>query len=118
MEKQRLDTNLNTPLNLEGYSSSELLVELGAQLRTLRIRQNIDQITLAQRAGIGVSALKNLESGQGATLTTFVKTLRTLGRENWLSTLAPTVSISPLQLIKSKNTRLRAWKSKSRKTNP
>ena len=89
---------------------------LGEQIRNLRLRQNIDQQTLAERAGVGISALRNLESGQGATLTTFVKALRALGRTDWLETLAPTVSISPMQALKSKTVRLRA--SKPRQVKP
>ena len=89
---------------------------LGEQIRNLRLRQNIDQQTLAERAGVGISALRNLESGQGATLTTFVKALRALGRTDWLETLAPAVSISPMQALKSKTVRLRA--SKPRQVKP
>ena len=54
--------------------------ELGEQARNLRLRQNLDQKSLAEQAGVGLSALKNLESGKGATLKTLIKTLRALGR--------------------------------------
>jgi transcriptional regulator with XRE-family HTH domain len=81
---------------------------LGGQVRALRLRENLDQRALAERAGVGLSALKNLESGKGATLKTFIKTLRAIGRADWLETLAPVVSISPLQMLKSKPVRQRA----------
>ena len=82
-------------------------VELGKQLRALRLRQNIDQRKLAERAGAALNAVKNLEAGKGASLTSLVKVLRTLGRADWLSTLAPAVSISPLQMLKAKHARQR-----------
>jgi transcriptional regulator with XRE-family HTH domain len=82
-------------------------VELGRQLRGLRLRQNIDQRTLAERAGAALNAVKNLEAGKGASLKSLVKVLRTLGRADWLSTLAPAVSISPLQMLKAKHARQR-----------
>ena len=82
--------------------------ELGEQMRTLRLRANLDQITLAKRGGIGLTAIKNLESGKGATLKTLIKVLRILGRVDWLTSLAPPVSISPLQMLKAKPTRQRA----------
>ncbi len=107
MEEYRLNQSDSTP--------DEKLVELGVQLRTLRIRQNLDQITLADRAGVGVVTLGKLESGQGATLATFVKILRALGRADWLNTLAPTVSISPLQALKTKRERVRASKPRTRR---
>ena len=82
--------------------------ELGEQVRALRLRGNLDQITLAGRAGIGLTAIKNLESGKGATLKTLIKTLRALERADWLASLAPPVSISPLQMLKAKPVRQRA----------
>jgi transcriptional regulator with XRE-family HTH domain len=89
-------------------TTEEWEAELGEQARNLRLRQNLDQQTLAEQAGIGLSALKNLESGKGATVKTLIKTLRALGRANWLETLAPAVSISPLQMLKAKPQRQRA----------
>ena len=82
--------------------------ELGEQVRALRLRANLDQITLVARAGIGLTALKNLESGKGATVKTLIKALRALDRAAWLSSLAPSVSISPLQMLKAKPARQRA----------
>jgi transcriptional regulator with XRE-family HTH domain len=81
--------------------------EIGEQLRTLRLRQNVDQRQLARQAGIALNAVKNLETGRGATLTSLVKVVRTLGRSDWFRTLAPPVSISPLQMLKAKPARRR-----------
>jgi transcriptional regulator with XRE-family HTH domain len=86
--------------------------ELGRHLRDLRLRQNIDQRQLAERADVALNALKNLEGGKGATVTSLVKLLRALGREEWLGTLAPQVSISPLQMLKAKPVRQRASRVK------
>ena len=107
MEKHPFNSTIN-----------DSLTSLGDQLHTLRIRQNLDQITLAERAGIGLSALKNLEGGHGATLTTLVKTLRALGRADWLETLSPTVSVSPLQMLKTKRERVRASKPRTKRDAP
>lgn len=89
-------------------STEDWEIELGEQIRKLRLRENLDQQSLASRAGIGLSALKNLESGKGATLKTLIKTLRALDRASWLETLAPNVSISPLQMLKTQPVRQRA----------
>lgn len=83
-------------------------IELGGHMRALRLRANIDQITLAERAGIGLTAIKNLESGKGATIKTLIRILRALDRADWLASLAPTVGISPLQMLKAKPARQRA----------
>ena len=81
--------------------------ELGQQLRVLRLRKNMDQLQLAERAGIALNAVKRLESGKGATLTSLINALRTLERDEWLGTLTPQVSISPMQMLKSKPVRQR-----------
>ena len=90
----------------------EMEIEFGQQLRDLRLRRNIDQRQLAEQAGVALNAVKNLENGRGATLTSLVKVLRSLGRADWLETLAPTVDISPMQMLKTKQPRQRASKSK------
>lgn len=82
--------------------------ELGRQIRQLRLRRNLHQDELADRAGIALNAVKHLEAGNGATVRTLVRVLRALDRQAWLRTLAPAVSISPVQMLKAKAPRQRA----------
>ena len=89
-------------------ASDEWEGELGRQIRSLRLRHNLDQQQLAERAGIGLNAVKNLERGKGATLRSLVQVLRVLNRVEWLRALAPAVSISPVQMLKTKAPRQRA----------
>ncbi len=91
----------------------EWAAELGRHLHDLRLRQNIDQRQLADRADVALNAVKNLEGGKGSTVISLIRVLRALGREEWLSTLAPQVSISPLQMLKAKHVRQRASKRKA-----
>ena len=83
-------------------------LELGRQIRALRLRLDLDQKQVAERAGIALNAVKNLETGKGATLRSLIQVLRTLNRTDWLRTLAPAVSISPVQMLKTKTPRQRA----------
>lgn len=94
-------------------TSDEWEVELGRQIRALRLRQNLDQRQLAERAGIALNAVKNLESGKGATLRSLVQALRVLNRVEWLRALAPAVSISPVHMLESKGPRRRASRKKN-----
>lgn len=100
-------TSIKTPEEWEA--------ELGQQLRALRLRQNINQQQLAGQAGVALNAIKKLEAGKGTTVTSLVKVLRALGRADWLGTLAPTVSVSPLQMLKGKPVRQRASRRKGTK---
>ncbi len=90
----------------------EWAVELGRHVHDLRLRQNTDQRQLAERADVALNAVKNLEKGKGSTVISLIKVLRALGREEWLGTLAPPVSISPLQMLKARHVRKRASRNK------
>ena len=93
-------------------TTNEWEAELGRHLRELRLRQNIDQRQLAAQAAVALNAVKRLEGGKGATLTSLIKVLRALGREEWLGTLAPQVSISPLRMLKARPVRQRVSRAK------
>ncbi|MCK9391410.1 MAG: helix-turn-helix domain-containing protein [Syntrophales bacterium] len=93
-------------------STEEWEATLGRQLRDLRLRQNVDQRLLAEQAGVALNVVKNLEAGKGATVKSLVKVLRTLGRADWIDSLAPMVSISPMQMLKTKPSRQRASRGK------
>jgi transcriptional regulator with XRE-family HTH domain len=93
-------------------TTEEWEVTLGRQLRDLRLRQNVDQRQLSEQAGVALNVVKNLEAGKGATVKSLVKVLRVLDRIEWLDSLAPAVSISPLQMLKSRPSRQRASRGK------
>jgi transcriptional regulator with XRE-family HTH domain len=95
-------------MNSVKHTVGEWEFGLGQQVRAIRLRLNLDQLTLADSAGISLTALKNLETGKGAAVKTFIRVLRALDRVEWLDTLAPPVSISPLQMLKSKKVKQRA----------
>ena len=69
------------------FLPEELERRLGEQLRALRIRAELDQVQLAGLAGVGLSAVKSLESGKGSTLKTLVRVVRALGCTSWLDAL-------------------------------
>ena len=84
-------------------TSAELEQLLGSRLRELRLLKNLDQKSLAGRAGISLNALKHLEAGKGARVNSLIKLLRALERTDWLDALAPAVSISPMQMLRKES---------------
>ncbi|MEX3956001.1 helix-turn-helix domain-containing protein [Trinickia sp. EG282A] len=88
---------------------------LGQRLKMLRVHKNLDQTTVAARAGISVRSLRNLESGNGSSLQTLVRVLRVLGRESWLETIAPVPTINPEMMTRNAVPRQRASKSRNKK---
>jgi len=91
---------------------------LGAQVRAARIAADLDQVSLAERADVSLGALKNLEAGKGSSLKTLVRVVRALDRTDWLESLAPPITISPLAMLASRRSgaRPRQRVRRSRKT--
>lgn len=100
----------------EEHTTNELLAELGEQLRAQRLRLNLTLEEVAKHAGLSINVVRRLESGEGSTLASFVTVLRVLRRDEWLSTLQPPVTINPLNMLKKRAPRQRAYKP--RKQNP
>lgn len=98
-------------------TTEELEVQLGGHIRTLRLERNLDQVTLAARAGVSLNALKRLEGGRGSTLKTLIGVLRTLDRVEWLNTIAPVATINPLTMPRAATPRRRAA-ARRKKENP
>lgn len=74
-----------------------IIKDLGERTASIRLSRNISQDDLAGRAGITRRTLSRLETGQGATLDTFVRVLRGLGLEEHLQALLPNPGIQPIR---------------------
>ncbi|PPL20409.1 helix-turn-helix transcriptional regulator [Microterricola pindariensis] len=80
--------------------------DLGLVVRELRIKRDYSQRELADRAGVGLTALRSLEKGKGSTLTTLSKVVHALGRDAWLGMLDDaTAEPKPLKKKKKKKAR-------------
>ncbi|WP_193161273.1 helix-turn-helix domain-containing protein [Microbulbifer hainanensis] len=84
-------------MSFHGKSDQQILRTLGERLRGHRLRRDITQEQLAQRAGLSVSTIKGLESGRGR-LDSLVAVLRELQQLDGLEAFLPEPGISPLQL--------------------
>lgn len=67
----------------------EMLKVLGENLRAQRLAINMSQQTAADRSGISLKAIRNLESGENASTLSLLSYCRTLGKADWLMTIAP-----------------------------
>ena len=86
----------------------ELAITIGENIRSLRLQKNLTQHSLAAQAGVSMTALRHLESGQGAALATLIRIVRALDKQEWLESLAPRASINPLHMVQSHLARQRA----------
>lgn len=67
-------------------------------MRARRLSLNLSQELAAQRGGISVSTVKNLESGKGASAWALISLCRTYRCDGWVSTLSPVEESLELQL--------------------
>jgi predicted transcriptional regulator len=75
----------------------------------------MDQQALSKQAGVALNVIKRIESGKTSTTKSLIKILRVLNRAEWLETLAPKITINPLQTTPQKSPRQRVFKPRTRK---
>lgn len=85
--------------SVESSTTDELEQRLGERIRSLRLSKNLDQATVASRAGVSLRTVKNLEHGRGSSVSTLTAVVRALGRLDWFDQLEPAVAVSPLRLL-------------------
>lgn len=74
-------------MNVRVMSAPELAAELGRRVRRERLRQDLTQRTLAERAGISRLTVTRMESDGSATLGNFLSVLVALRRAGDLEPL-------------------------------
>ena len=70
-------------------TKDEMLKVLGENLRASRLADNLSQQTAAERSGISLKAIRNLEAGENASTLSLLSYCRTLRKTDWLMMLAP-----------------------------
>ena len=73
-----------------------ILRRIGEALKVHRLRLNLPQKVVAERSSVSLTSVKRLESGEGATLGTFVQVCRTLNLDGWIAGLEPHDEVSPI----------------------
>lgn len=76
----------------------DVLRELGARLKTLRLRRNLRVKDLAARAGVGTRTIDRVEAGRSVGTDTLVRIMRGLGRVQAFETLIPPPEPSPYEI--------------------
>ena len=76
-------------------SDTIILNRIGNHLKTVRLRQNITQQSLADAAGVSLSTLKKIEKGEIGSFDSLLRVLRTLGKLDVLQPLVDEEQLSP-----------------------
>lgn len=73
---------------------------IGQRVRQYRLNRNITQARLADKSSLSETAIKKAEKGD-STLSTYIKILTALGKEENLLAAFPDEGESPVQLMKN-----------------
>lgn len=84
-------------------TTEELIADIGRDLRALRRDAGLSQALLAEKAGISERALRNLESGQGSSLGSFIGVLKALRQDGVLQALSLGQEVSPMQMLSQRS---------------
>ncbi|MDA0990079.1 MAG: helix-turn-helix transcriptional regulator [Verrucomicrobia bacterium] len=87
-------------MDIREMSDKAVMALIGERIQKERLNQNLTQVELAQRAGIGVRTLGSLEAGEKFTIATLIRVMRALGKLAALDGFLPEPGLSPLQLAK------------------
>ena len=92
-------------------SDIAIVSELGKRIKATRLRKNFTQTEVAERAGISVFTVSQMENGKNTSLYSLVAVLRVLRLLENINDLVPEVAVSPVELLKNNNKkRIRARK--------
>ena len=97
-------------------SNEQVLKELGERVRAIRIDMPLTQAELAQRAGVSLRTVANLEAGRDVKLDSLLSVLRALGLLANVELLVPEPLVRPLALLDTPARRRRATSPKKRST--
>lgn len=78
--------------------TTDVLREIGARLRTLRLQQNLRTSDLAEASGTSERTIRRAETGEPVSTENLVRILRGLGRLQALDAFIPPPDISPRQI--------------------
>lgn len=76
-------------------SDATILSKLGARLKSIRLKQNITQESLAISANISLSSVKKIENGEIKSFDSLLRVLRVLGKLDIFQPMVDEESLSP-----------------------
>lgn len=91
----------NSNINIYGDSDRNIVKEIGAALKNIRLDKNITQQQMANRTGLDRVTISKLENGRAATLLTFVQILRVLDKLDFFAHLNEAISVSPIKVAEA-----------------
>ena len=101
-------------MKIDYYSgTAEIMKELGSRIKSARIDMDITQALMAERTGLSLRTISNLENGRDVSLRTLIEVLRVLDRVQSFDTVLPETVIRPSLIAYDIKPRERASSARS-----
>lgn len=84
-------------------SDTQLSKRIGEKLKSIRLKRNITQQSLAEASSISLSSVKKVENGEIGSFDTLLRMLRTLGMLESISQLVEDEQLSPSEYYEMVN---------------
>ena len=102
-------------MDTEFVSDQAVIREFGLRIRRARLNSNVTRDALARDAGVSLSTVVRLESGESTALWGAIRVLRSLGLLNAVLDALPEDRATPLELARAaRRRRMRASGARSR----
>ena len=101
-----------------GLKDTQVVEQLGAELRRMRLERNQSQAEVAQRAGLDRTTVVKLEAGRAATLLTVVQVLRAMDRLELLDAFHAEPQPTPYMLVEAQAKYLKKQRKRASRKQP
>lgn len=85
-----------------GMTDTAIVSELGKRMKATRLKKKFTQPEVAQRAGISVFTISQMENGKNTSLISLIAVMRVLKLLENFDGLIPEQMVSPVELLEAK----------------
>jgi len=89
-------------MDWNSLSNTSVIQEVGKRLKDYRLAKKLTQLQLAQKAGISLFTVAQIEKGNPVSVSMVIAVMRVLRLLDNLELLLPEQEISPLEILKLK----------------
>jgi transcriptional regulator with XRE-family HTH domain len=87
-------------MDWNSLSNSEIILELGKRLKAYRLKKRLTQQELAEKSGVSLFTIAQIEKGKSVSLFTLIAVLRVLRLLENFEMLLPEIEASPIEIMK------------------